>query len=86
MIKFKKAHNLKVVAVLLSIIFLCNTSLYSCPNVLNDNGDALRVPIGFVNKAQREEYMRRFTKTLDSLDVSDEREALYDSSVRKIEK
>ncbi|MBU0759561.1 MAG: HIT domain-containing protein [Candidatus Omnitrophica bacterium] len=43
MMMFQKAHNLKIVAVILSIVFLCNTSLYSYPV----SKDTLRVPSSF---------------------------------------
>ncbi|MBU1853261.1 MAG: LuxR C-terminal-related transcriptional regulator [Candidatus Omnitrophica bacterium] len=49
MIKFKKGNNLKVVAILLSIVFLCNTSLYSCPG----SEDTLRVPVGEAGTRRR---------------------------------
>jgi len=39
---FKKAHNFKILSVLLSIVFLCNTTLYSCPA----SKETLRVPVG----------------------------------------
>ena len=42
MMKFKKGYNLKIIAVILNIIFLCNATLYSCPVSKN----TLRVPIG----------------------------------------
>ena len=40
--KFNKGYNLKIVTVLLSIVFLCNTSLYSYPV----SKDSLRPSVG----------------------------------------
>lgn len=42
MLKFRKDHNFKVVSVILSILFFCNSSLYSYP----DSKDTLRLEVG----------------------------------------
>lgn len=42
MTNIRKAFNLKVILIAISIIFLCNATLYSYP----DSKDSLRVPLG----------------------------------------
>ena len=56
MIKIKKGYKLKVAAILISIVFLCNTSLYACPNPK----DTLRVPVGDIGPERVRAAQRRF--------------------------
>ncbi|MBU1853710.1 MAG: LuxR C-terminal-related transcriptional regulator [Candidatus Omnitrophica bacterium] len=62
MMMFKKAHNLKIVATIISIVFLCNTALYSYPV----SKDSLRVPVG-------EPTYRRITEVVRTWEEHEER-------------
>jgi len=50
MIKFRKGYDLKIIALIISTVFLCNTIVYSDP--LSYNG-SLRIPSSFQNLATK---------------------------------
>lgn len=52
--KIRKDFSFKIIAFTISTSFLFTTSLYSYPDELSDNRHTLRVPSGFVNRAQGE--------------------------------
>lgn len=64
MIKFNKLLTSKIVSVIISIVFLCNTSLYACPA---SEDTFLRVPLG-----ETDERMEKAIEILGSREAYDE--------------
>ena len=65
MLKFKKGYNLKIISVIISMVFLCNTSLYSYP----DSKDSLRVPVGIKDTYKRiTEYIKTYEEQEKAID------------------